>query len=136
VYLLLKIKVLQISGGLMSINDLYAILIGAGGGIAAALFGVGGAIVIVPGLVILMHFSQKMAQGTSLFMLLPPIGILAAYQYYKKGLVNVRVGLFLIIGFMIASYIVAKFVVNIPDNWLRKGFAVFLIAIAVRMLIK
>ena len=120
----------------MSINDLYAIIIGLAAGSVAGLFGIGGAIIVVPALVLFLKFNQKLAQGTSLFMLLPPIGIFAVYQYYKSGFVNIRVGLFLIMGFLLTSYLVAKYIGQVPDNYLRKGFAVFIILIGLKMLIK
>ncbi len=75
------------------------ILIGLGAGILSGLIGIGGGIIIVPSLIFFLGFSQKMAQGTSLGILLLPIGILAVLQFYKAGYVDVKTVWLVALGF-------------------------------------
>ena len=97
--------------------------------------GIGGGIIIVPALIYLFSFSQKMAQGTTLALLIPPIGILAAWTYYKAGYVDTKAAGFIIIGFVIGSYFIARYAVNINDTTLTKIFGVFLLVVAIKMII-
>ncbi len=75
------------------------IIIGIAAGMLGGMVGVGGGIIIVPALVFFLGFSQKMAQGTSLGILLLPVGILGVIQYYKEGYVDMRVVLLISTGF-------------------------------------
>ena len=99
------------------------------------MLGVGGGIVIVPALVYLFHFSQKTAQGTTLALLVPPIGILAAYTYYRAGHVNVKASVFIIIGFLIGSFLSAHYANGVNEVYLTRVFGAFLLVVAVKMLI-
>lgn len=112
------------------------VLIGLMTGGLSGLLGIGGGIIVIPSLVLLLNFSQKLAQGTSLAMLLPPIGLLAAYNYYKAGYVNVNAAIILIITFIIGSYFASLWAVNIPENVIKKIFAVFLIVYAVKIFLE
>jgi uncharacterized membrane protein YfcA len=112
------------------------ILIGLITGGLSGLLGIGGGIIVIPSLVLLLNFSQKLAQGTSLAMLLPPIGLLAAYNYYRSGYVDIKAALILIITFIIGSYISSYWAVNFPENLIKKIFAVFLIVYAVKLLLE
>ena len=103
-------------------------------GTLAGMLGIGGAIVMIPALVFLMGFSQHSAQGTSLAVMLPPIGILAAYNYYKAGHVNLKFALILAAAFIIGSYFGSKIALNVPQQILKKIFSVLLLIVAVRML--
>lgn len=103
-------------------------------GTLAGMLGIGGAIVMIPALVFLMGFSQHSAQGTSLAVMLPPIGILAAYNYYKAGHVNLKFALILAAAFIIGSYFGSKIALNVPQQILKKIFGVLLLLVAVRML--
>ena len=106
-------------------------VIGIGGGIAAGLFGVGGGIVIVPALVYWVGFSQHRATGTSLAVLLPPIGLAATIEYYRHGNVDLRAAL-IIAGAMIAGGWVGAFFANrISGPHLRLTFGVFMCAVGV-----
>ena len=107
--------------------------IGLFGGIVSGLFGIGGATIIVPALVLVCGFEQHMAQGTSLALMLPPIGILAAMEYYKSGYLDVRAAIFICIAFLIGGFFGAKFSTHIPEHALKKAFAVFLAVVAVKM---
>ncbi|MEM7592613.1 MAG: TSUP family transporter, partial [Cyanobacteria bacterium P01_A01_bin.83] len=68
--------------------SLLYIILGLFAGILSGLIGIGGGVMIVPSLVFLFGFSQQEAQGTTLGLLVPPIGILAAWTYYQQGYVN------------------------------------------------
>lgn len=103
------------------------LLIGLAAGLMSGMLGIGGGIVIVPLLVAFMGFSQQAAQGTSLGLLLPPLGILAVLNYYKAGYVDLRAVLIMSITFVLGSYLSSKFVVNIPETVVKKIFAVFLL---------
>lgn len=119
----------------MSVSLLLGLLaIGIVTGVMAGIFGIGGAIIMIPSLVFFMGFSQQMAQGTSLAVMLPPIGIFAAYNYYKAGQANIKFALILAAAFIIGSYFGSKLAINIPAVTLRKGFAVLLILVAIKML--
>jgi len=114
---------------------LILIAIGIVTGVLAGLLGIGGAIVMIPALVFLMGFNQHMAQGTSLAVMLPPIGIIAAYNYYKVGQVNLTYALILAACFLIGSYFGSKLALNLPQATLKKIFAVLLLLVAAKMLI-
>ena len=116
----------------------YLILLSVGliGGGLSALLGIGGAIIIIPALTLLLGYTQTMAQGTSLFVLIFPLTLIPALNYYKTGNVNIKSGIFIIIGFIISSYIVSRYAVNINPHLLRKLFGVFLLAISIMMIVK
>ncbi|MEX2006688.1 MAG: sulfite exporter TauE/SafE family protein [Candidatus Saccharimonadales bacterium] len=110
------------------------IILGLVSGLLAGVVGLGGGIIIVPALVLLFGFSQKLAQGTTLALLIPPIGFFAAWAYYKAGHVNVKAAAFIIIGFILGSYLGAKFATQVPDKQLTKVFGAFLIIVGIKML--
>ena len=114
---------------------LLLIAIGIVTGAMAGMLGIGGAIIMIPALVFFMGFSQQMAQGTSLAVMLPPIGILAAYNYYKAGQVNIKYAIILAACFLVGSYFGSKLALNIPQAALKKIFGVLLLLVAARMLI-
>ncbi len=103
-------------------------------GVLSGLVGVGGGIVLVPALVYLFGFEQHLAQGTTTALLVPPIGILAAYTYYKSGYVDVRAALWICAGFVFGSLFGAKIAVALPKEVLRRGFGVLLLAVSARMI--
>jgi uncharacterized protein len=109
------------------------LLIGLTAGLMSGVLGIGGGIIVVPLLVSLVGFSQQAAQGTSLGLLLPPLGLLAVMNYYKAGLVDLRAILFMSITFVIGSFLSSKFAVNIPEALLKKIFGVFLMAYAIKL---
>lgn len=111
-----------------------AALIGVVAGLLGGILGLGGAIVIIPALVMLLGYSQQMAQGTTLLMMVLPVGGLAAWQYYKAGNADVKTALILSVAFFISGYFGAKFANHVPQEFLKKGFAVLLILIAIKML--
>jgi hypothetical protein len=119
----------------MSVSMLILLLvIGIVTGVMAGMLGIGGAIIMIPALVFFMGFSQQMAQGTSLAVMLPPIGIFAAYNYWKAGQVNIKFALILAAAFIIGSYFGSKLALNIPQTVLKKIFGILLILVAAKML--
>ena len=111
-----------------------SVLTGIIGGVLAGFFGIGGATIMIPAMIYFLNLDQHTAQGTAIAALLPPVGILAAIKYFQGGNVVVNVALYISIGFLIGGLIGATIVHPVPDNILRKLFAVYLILIAVRML--
>lgn len=112
---------------------LVLLFIGALAGAVSAFLGIGGGLIVVPLLVMLLNYTQKSAQGTSLAMMLPPIGIMAVLNYYKSGNVNLTHALILSIGFVVASYFASLFAVKLDDTYLKKIFALFLILYAIKL---
>lgn len=118
----------------MSVSMLVLLLgIGILTGMVAGMFGIGGAIIMVPALVFIMGFGQHMAQGTSLAVMLPPIGLIAAWNYWKAGEVNIKFALILAAAFLIGSYFGSKLALNIPQHILKKLFGVLLLLVAAKM---
>jgi uncharacterized membrane protein YfcA len=102
-----------------------------GVGVLSGLFGVGGGIVLIPLLVLVFHFEQHKAQGTSLVALVPPTGILAFVEYWRAGDVNWTVGLLLMPGVFLGGYAGGKLAQKIPPRRMRRAFAGFLFALGV-----
>src|SRR4051812_7465411 len=94
---------------------LFGLVIGA----LSGLLGIGGGILLVPGLMLLFGFSQPEAQGTSLAVLIPPIGIFAALIYYQHGFVRLPVVTFVALGFLVGAFLGAKMVPYVPAHFLR-----------------
>jgi len=113
------------------VNIILYILIGLLSGTISGLIGIGGGVIIVPSLIYLFKLSQQQAQGTTLALLVPPIGLLAAWTYYKQGFVNLNMAIFICLGFFIGGLIGAKIAIGLSSEILRKlfGFALFLISL-------
>lgn len=119
----------------MSVSTLLVLLlIGVVTGVMAGMLGIGGAIIMIPAMVFLLGFSQQMAQGTSLAVMLPPIGIFAAYNYWKAGHVNITFALILAGAFIVGSYFGSKIALNLPQTLLKKIFGILLLLVAAKML--
>lgn len=110
------------------------VLIGIVTGFMAGMLGIGGAIIMIPSLVLILGLSQQSAQGTSLAVMLPPIGIMAAYNYYKAGQVNIKFAIILAVTFIVGSYFGSKIALEIHQTLLKKIFGILLLLVAVRML--
>ncbi|HQO00630.1 MAG TPA: TSUP family transporter [Spirochaetota bacterium] len=108
--------------------------IGLFAGILSGLIGIGGGIVMVPALVLLLGYDQHLSQGTTLAAMVPPIGILAAFEYYRCEHVNVLVACCIAGGFILGGFLGAKIAVNIPEDILKKVFGSVLMVIAVKMI--
>lgn len=113
---------------------LIIIMVGVAAGVLSGLVGVGGGIIIVPALVYFIGFSQKTAQGTSLALIMLPVGIFGVMQYYKQGHVDYKIVGILAIGFLAGSFFGSKLALNISQETLKKVFAILMIIIAVKML--
>jgi len=111
------------------------IIVGLAAGVLSGMIGIGGGIIIVPALVYILGFSQKEAQGTSLGLLLLPVGILAVLNYYKAGFIDVKVVGIMCIAFVLGGWLGSKFAISIPQETIKKIFAVVLILVAGKMLL-
>jgi uncharacterized membrane protein YfcA len=110
------------------------LVIGVLAGIISGLFGVGGGIIIVPALVYFAAFSQHKATGTSLAVLLPPIGLLATLEYYRHGNVDFRAAAIIAITMIAGAWIGAHFANKVSGPHLRFGFGVFLLCASVYLM--
>jgi uncharacterized membrane protein YfcA len=115
-------------------NQILYLLVGLFAGSLSGLIGIGGGVIIVPVLVFLFGMSQHQAQGTTLAMLVPPIGILAAWTYYKQGFVNIEVAALLAVGFFAGSLFGAKIATGLSSVVLEKVFGVALLLISLKMI--
>lgn len=106
------------------------LFLGLGVGILVGLMGIGGGVVLVPSLVFLLGMSQHMAQGTSLFLQLPPIGLAALYTYWKKQNVDLAAGLVCAAGFLLGGYFGSKIALAIPARDLHAMFGLFMMVAA------
>ncbi len=107
------------------------VIIGVLGGVSAGLFGIGGGIVIVPALIYWAGFSQHMATGTSLAVLLPPIGLAAVLEYYRYGNIDVRAAVILAVTMFLGSWLGAYFANHIEGAQLRLIFGLFVCGLGV-----
>src|ERR1035437_10005093 len=120
----------------MSLLTIIGLLIlGLTAGYFSGLVGIGGGVIIVPALVLLFGFSQHTAKGTTLALLVPPIGILAAFSYYQKGFVDMRTAILICIGFIIGGFIGGKMAIGLSENLMKKIFAIVLILLGIKMLL-
>ena len=104
-------------------------------GVFSGFLGIGGGTIVIPALVYIFGLSQHQSQGTTLAMMVPPIGLLAAIQYYRCGYINIPMAAWIALGFFIGGLIGAIMVQPVPDPLLKKIFGFFLLLVAVRMLI-
>ena len=109
--------------------------LGFAAGVASGLIGIGGATIIIPALVFIFKFDQHTAQGTTLAMMVPPIGLLAAWAYHKAGFVDIRVAAILAVGFIFGGLVGARYAVALPGPTLQRVFGVGLLLIAVKMIV-
>ena len=110
------------------------VLLGLGAGFLSGLIGIGGGVIIVPALIFGFGFSQHEAQGTTLGLLVPPIGILAAWTYYQQGYMDVKVAAFICLGFFLGGLFGAKLATSLSAVFLEKVFGVALLLIALKMI--
>jgi uncharacterized membrane protein YfcA len=110
------------------------LLLGFVAGALSGLIGIGGGVIIVPALVFLFGLSQHQAQGTTLALLIPPIGILAAWMYYQQGYVDVKIAAVICLGFFFGSFLGAKVATGLSNIMLERIFGVALLLIALKMI--
>jgi uncharacterized membrane protein YfcA len=121
----------------MSVNDIITLaLIGLSAGIVSGMLGVGGAIIIVPALVFFFGLNQHQAQGTSLAILLLPVGFLAFWNYYKQGYVNFKIALIVMLAFFIGGYLGSVVAVKLPERALKVTFGMLIVFLGIRMIVK
>ena len=112
------------------------IAIGLAAGLLAGMFGIGGGIVIGPALILLARFAPQTATGTSLGALLLPVGALGAWEYYRRGHVNVTASLWIALGLFLGAWFGARIAMSLSGPQLQKAFAIFLVIMAVRVWMK
>src|SRR5690242_4652822 len=98
------------------------LLLGLGVGVLVGLLGIGGGVVLVPAMVYFLHMDQHMAQGTSLFILLPPIGLGALYEYWKQGQVDLQAGILCALGMLFGGYAGSLIALPMPSRHLKGAF--------------
>ncbi|KER10779.1 MAG: permease [[Candidatus Thermochlorobacteriaceae] bacterium GBChlB] len=114
----------------------YLALTGVAAGVLSGMFGIGGGVVIVPILTLVFGYAQQTASATSLVALLLPVGILGAWQYYQAGKLsndNIQSGFVIAVGLLVGVYMGVRISIALPEDMLRKAFAVFLVAVAARL---
>ena len=111
------------------------LVVGLTAGILSGLLGIGGGILIVPCLVLIFGLTQHTAQGTTLALMVPPIGLLAAWTYYKQGYVDVKVAALICLGFFFGGLIGAKCAASIDAALLKRLFGVLMLIVAVKMIL-
>jgi uncharacterized membrane protein YfcA len=110
---------------------LVILLLGLSVGVLVGLLGIGGGVVLVPAMVYLLHLDQHVAQGTSLFILLPPVGIGALREYWKEGQVDLRAGILCAVGMLLGGYAGSLVAFPIPSRILKGLFGGFLMLTAI-----
>ena len=104
-------------------------------GVLSGLLGIGGGILIVPALVFIFHLTQHTAQGTTLALMIPPIGLLAAWTYWKQGCVDIKIAVLICLGFFFGGLLGARLAVSIDAALLKRLFGVALLITALKMIL-
>jgi uncharacterized protein len=107
--------------------------IGLSAGLLSGIFGIGGGVVIVPALILAAGFSPLVATGTSLTALVLPAGALGAYEYYKKGDLNIAASLWIALGLLFGAWVGARLAQHLTAVQLKRAFAIFLVLVAGRI---
>jgi hypothetical protein len=111
-------------------------LLGLIAGSLSGLLGIGGAVVIIPALVYVFGYEQKLAQGTTLLLMIPPIGLLAAMQYYKAGDADIKAAILIAAFFFVGGLLGGKLATSLDPVLMRRIFSIFLIGVAIKMIIE
>ena len=115
---------------------LILVIIGLAAGFFGGMVGLGGGVIMIPAMVYLLGLSQQGAQGTSLAVMLPPVGILAVMNYYKAGQVNLKYAMIIAAAFIIGGYFGSKVALGISPATMKKIFGIALMAVALHMILK
>ncbi len=115
---------------------LLLLCIGLLAGIASGFVGIGGGMIIVPALVFGLGLNQHMAQGTSLAMMIPPIGILAVMSYYKAGQIQLEYAGILALTFVLGAWMGSKWALRINPSVVRLIFGLFMLFAAGRLILR
>ena len=110
------------------------ILLGLTAGVFGGMFGIGGGVILIPAMVYFFGLTQHQAQGTTLAIMVPPIGLLAAWRYYQSGNVKLGIAAFVCAGFFIGGLIGANIVQNLPELLMKRMFGVFLMLVSLKMI--
>lgn len=121
----------EVHKAVRSLMTLIILLLGLGVGVLVGLLGIGGGAVLVPALVYLLHMDQHIAQGTSLFILLPPVGLGALREYWKQGQVDLRAGVLCALGMLFGAYVGSLVALPMESRHLKGLFGCFLILAAI-----
>jgi len=116
------------------VESILLILLGITAGIASGLVGIGGGIILVPALVFLFGLTQHQAQGTTLALMVPPIGIVAAWTYWRQGFVDFRIAALICVGFLIGSLLGARYATTLSNAILQRAFGVFLFLLSLKLI--
>jgi len=116
-------------------NIILCIILGLVAGVFGGMFGIGGGIILIPALVYLFGLTQHQAQGTTLAILVPPIGLLAAWRYWQSGNVKLSMAGLICAGFFVGGYIGASLIHHVSDPMLKKLFGFLLLIISMRMIL-
>lgn len=115
-------------------SQIFYILLGLTAGIFSGVFGLGGGTILIPALVYILGLTQHQAQGTTLAIMVPPIGLLAAWRYWQAGNVKLGMAAFICLGFFFGGLIGASLIQHVSDPMLKKFFGVFLLIVALQMI--
>ncbi|MFB3787228.1 MAG: TSUP family transporter [bacterium] len=118
------------------LNVLLLILLGLVAGILSGLIGIGGGIIIIPAFVFFFGMSQHQAQGTTLALFVPPIGILAAWEYYKHGQIDLTAAALVCLGFVFGGYVGAQFANALSNKVLTRIFGMALLIMGLQMMLR
>ena len=121
---------------MVEVTIFLVLALGVVAGVMVGLLGIGGGIVLVPAMVHVLHMDQHLAQGTSLFILLPPIGLGALRQYWRAGNVDLRAGILCAVGMILGAYLGSKIAVPMSTQMLKGFFGGFLMFSAVLLWFK
>ncbi|MBC8464658.1 MAG: sulfite exporter TauE/SafE family protein [Bacteroidetes bacterium] len=121
----------------MSVSTLsILILIGLSAGLLSGVIGVGGGIIMIPLMMLLLGLDQHHAQGTSLAVMLPPIGVLAAWNYHKAGFVEWKFAMIIAATFIIGGYLGSQWAVKMDPRVLKKVFGAVMLLGGLKLIIK
>lgn len=115
-------------------QTLALLAVGLLAGVFSGMFGIGGGLIIVPGLVYILGMSQLEALGTSLAALIPPVGLLGAAQYYRSGYIHLKPAALIALGLFLGAFFGAKIVIGLPPQTIRRLYAAFLLFTGARMM--